>query len=591
MIFMKRRFVLVVVGFLAVINGLLVLRLFTAHAAENDPDSGYAQIAVFAKALELLRQDYVDGNKTSYHDLVYAAMKGMLASLDPHSQFMEPDDFRDMQDDTRSRFNGLGIEVSSKNGVLTVVTPMEDTPAAKAGILAGDQILKINGTPTEKLELQQAVNLLRGKPDQKATLTILRPSSKEVKDYVLERAEVKVQSVKNAHLIDKELTGAFKVGYVRVVQFNEPTAEDLAKALDELQKQGMQALVLDLRNNPGGLLNSAVDVCAQFLPPNTIVVSTQGRAASQERDYSTSSTAKERSRFPLAVLVNEGSASGAEIVSGALKDLKRAILVGETTFGKGSVQNVLQLPDGSALRFTTAKYYTPGKQVIHGNGVTPTIAVPMTAEQEHALFVSRNNDTKIGDEKTQVRSRDPQMLRAIDALAATSGPGLASSLLVGNSAAKGLAIGAGKPFLAINHLEGHLLSPFFGSKKIEPNIGLVVSGGHTLLVNVRGVGNYEILGRTLDDAAGEAVDKVATLLGLGYPDGPEIEVRAQKGDANKFELPRSMLNSGDLNFSFSGLKTAVRYLLPKIVIPSENASPTRTEGSRHESLKVTHRDP
>jgi carboxyl-terminal processing protease len=413
---MKRRSVLIVLVSLALINGLLGLRLFTVHAAENDPDSGYAQIAVFAKAMQLLRQDYVDGNKTSYHDLVYAAMKGMLTSLDPHSQFMEPDDFRDMQDDTRSRFNGLGIEVSSKNGVLTVVTPMEDTPAAKAGILAGDQILKINGTSTERLELQQAVNLLRGKPGQKATLTILRPSSKEVKDYVLERAEVKVQSVKNAHLVDKELTGGFKVGYVRVIQFNEPTAEELAKALDELQKQGMQALILDLRNNPGGLLNSAVDVCAQFLPPDTTVVSTQGRAASQEREYTTPSTAKERPHFPLAVLVNEGSASGAEIVSGALKDLKRAILVGETTFGKGSVQNVLQLPDGSALRFTTAKYYTPGKQVIHGNGVTPNIPVPMTAEQEHALFVSRNSDAKTEDEKTQIRSRVPQMLRAIDAL-------------------------------------------------------------------------------------------------------------------------------------------------------------------------------
>jgi N6-L-threonylcarbamoyladenine synthase len=156
-------------------------------------------------------------------------------------------------------------------------------------------------------------------------------------------------------------------------------------------------------------------------------------------------------------------------------------------------------------------------------------------------------------------------INEIDAFAATSGPGLASSLLVGNSAAKGLAIGAGKPFLAINHLEGHLLSPFFGSKKIEPNIGLVVSGGHTLLVNVRGVGDYEILGRTLDDAAGEAFDKVAKLLGLGYPGGPEIEAHAKTGDAKKFDLPRSMLNSGDLNFSFSGLKTAVRYLLPKIV--------------------------
>jgi N6-L-threonylcarbamoyladenine synthase len=175
----------------------------------------------------------------------------------------------------------------------------------------------------------------------------------------------------------------------------------------------------------------------------------------------------------------------------------------------------------------------------------------------------------------------------IDAFAATSGPGLARSLLVGSSAAKGLSIGAGRPFLAINHLEGHLLSPFFGSKTIEPNIALVVSGGHTLLVNVRGIGDYEIVGRTLDDAAGEAFDKVAKLLGLGYPGGPEIEMRAQKGDPKKFDLPRSMLSSGDLNFSFSGLKTAVRYLLPKVFIPSENTSPARTEGSRHESLKIT----
>src|SRR2546426_3798054 len=417
MVFMKRRFILIVLALLAVINGLLALRLFTAHAAENDPDSGYAQIAVFAKAIQLLRQDYVDGNKTSYHDLVYPAMKGMLASLDPHSQFMEPDDFRDMQDDTRSRFNGLGIEVSSKNGVLTVVTPMEDTPAAKAGILAGDQILKINGTPTEKLELQQAVNLLRGKPGQKASLTILRPSSKEVKDYVLERAEVKVQSVKNAHLVDKELTGGFKVGYVRVIQFNEPTAEELAKALDELQKQGMQALILDLRNNPGGLLNSAVDVCAQFLPPNTKVVSTQGRVASQQHDYSTSGTKKERANFPMVVLINEGSASGAEIVAGALKDLHRAVLVGETTFGKGSVQNVMQLPDGSAVRLTTAKYYTPSKQVIQGNGVTPNIRVAMTADQERSLFALRNaGNMKPEDETKIIKTKDAQMLRAIDAL-------------------------------------------------------------------------------------------------------------------------------------------------------------------------------
>src|SRR6266550_1737290 len=346
---------------------------------ENEEDNGYSQISIFAKAIELIRQDYVDGNKTSY--------------------------------------NGLGIEVSMKNGLPTVVTAMEDTPAAKAGILSGDQILRINGISTERMDLQDAINVLRGPTGRKVTLTLLRPSTKEIKDYTLERAEIKVQSVKGVRLLDAELTGPFKIGYIRLIQFNEPTAEELSKALDELQKQGMQALILDLRNNPGGLLNSAVDVCAQFLPPNTKVVSTQGRVASQQHDYSTSGAKKERPNFPMVLLVNEGSASGAEIVAGALKDLHRAVLVGETTFGKGSVQNVMQLPDGSAVRFTTAKYYTPSKQVIQGNGVTPNIRVAVTADQERSLSALRNTgNMKPEDEKTIIKARDPQMLRAIDAL-------------------------------------------------------------------------------------------------------------------------------------------------------------------------------
>ena len=396
---------------------LLAVRFQDVRAANDEDDNGYSQISVFAKALQLIRQDYVDGSKTGYHDLITAAMKGMLFSLDPHSQFMDPNDFRDMQDDTRSRFNGLGVEVSIKNGLPTVVSAMEDTPAAKAGILSGDQILKINGASTERMELQDAVNVLRGPPGRKVTLTLMRPSTKEIKEYTLERVEIKVQSVKAARLLDQELTGPFKIAYVRLIQFNEPTADELAKALDDLQKQGMQALILDLRNNPGGLLNSAVDVCAQFLPPNTKVVSTQGRVASQQRDYATSGATKERPHFPMALLVNEGSASGAEIVAGALKDLRRAILVGETTFGKGSVQNVLQLPDGSALRITTAKYYTPGKEVIHGKGVTPNIRVPMTAEQARALFAGRSvENMKPEEEKNVIKARDPQTLRAIDAL-------------------------------------------------------------------------------------------------------------------------------------------------------------------------------
>ena len=413
---MKRLVVILSLGFalLGVLSGSLAQE---AQRGNNEEDNGYSQISIFAKTLELIRQDYVDGNKTSYHDLITAAMKGMLSSLDPHSQFMDPNDFRDMQDDTRSRFNGLGIEVSMKNGLPTVVTAMEDTPAAKAGVLSGDQILRINGISTERMDLQDAINVLRGPAGRKVTLTLLRPSTKEIKDYILERAEIKVQSVKGAKLLDTELTGPFKIGYIRLIQFNEPTSDELSKALDELQKQGMQALILDLRNNPGGLLNSAIDVCAQFLPPNTKVVSTQGRVASQQHDYSTSGAKKERPNFPMVLLINEGSASGAEIVAGALKDLHRAILIGETTFGKGSVQNVMQLPDGSAVRFTTAKYYTPSKQVIQGNGVIPNIRVAMTAEEERSLFALRNaGNIKSEDEKNIVKSKDPQMRRAIDAL-------------------------------------------------------------------------------------------------------------------------------------------------------------------------------
>jgi len=399
---------------LGVLSGL---RAQEAQQGKNEEDNGYSQISIFAKTIELIRQDYVDGSKTSYHDLITAAMKGMLSSLDPHSQFMDPDDFRDMQEDTRSRFNGLGIEVSMKNGLPTVVTAMEDTPAARAGILSGDQILKINGASTERMDLQDAINILRGPAGRRVTLTLLRPSTKEIKDYTLDRAEIKVRSVKGARLLDEELTGPFRIAYVRLIQFNEPTAEELSKALDELQKAGMQALILDLRNNPGGLLNSAVDVCAQFLPPRSKVVSTQGRMASQQHDYSTSGAKKDRPNFPMALLINEGSASGAEIVAGALKDLHRAILVGETTFGKGSVQNVMQLPDGSAVRFTTAKYYTPSRQVIQGNGVAPNIRVAVTAEQERALFALRNaENVKPEDEKNIIKTKDPQLLRAIDAL-------------------------------------------------------------------------------------------------------------------------------------------------------------------------------
>jgi carboxyl-terminal processing protease len=414
---MKRKIVYAFLGLLLIFNLAVGVRVLTSSAAADSDDAGYENLTVFTRALQLIRQDYVDPNKIGYKDLTYSALRGMLSSLDPHSQFMEPTDFRDMQDETRSEFGGLGIVVSTKDGVLTVVSPMEDTPGFRAGILPGDQILRINGITTEKMSLQDAIDLLRGDPGQKVTLTIYRPSNKETKDYVLQREIIKVASVKDAKLLDQSLTGNFKIGYLRITQFNEPTAQELSQKLNELQAQGMQALIVDLRYNPGGLLTSAVDVCGLFLPPKTMVVYTEGRDASQRREYDTSKNEKQRPNFPMVLLVNGGSASGSEIVAGALKDLNRAILVGETTFGKGSVQSVIQLPDGSALRLTTAKYYTPSKQVIHEKGITPNIKASLSPDQERALILRRRDGPLSPDEQKFVsEQKDTQLDRAVDAL-------------------------------------------------------------------------------------------------------------------------------------------------------------------------------
>jgi len=414
---MRRKLLFGFLGLLVIFNVAVGFRVLVSKASADSDDTGYENLTVFTRALQLIRQDYVDPNKIGYKDLTYSALHGMLGALDPHSQFMEPPDYRGMRDETRSEFGGLGIVVSSKDGLLTVVSPMEDSPGFRAGILPGDQILRINGKTTEKMSLQDAIELLRGEPGQKITLTIYRPSSKQTKDYSLQREIIKVASVKDAKILDQTLTGNFKFGYVRITQFNEPTAQELNRKLGELEAQGMQALIVDLRYNPGGLLTSAVDVCGLFLPPKTMVVYTEGRDTSQRREYFTDKNAKQQGNFPVVLLVNSGSASGAEIMAGALKDLNRAILVGETTFGKGSVQSVIQLPDGSALRLTTAKYYTPGKQVIHEKGVTPNIKASLTSDQERALLL-RRRDAPLSPEEQKFVSeqKDTQFDRAVDAL-------------------------------------------------------------------------------------------------------------------------------------------------------------------------------
>ena len=384
------------------------------QAQEMNPESPYDNVQVLARAMQLIRQDYVDDGKTSYRDLTYSALRGMLAELDPHSQFMEPRDFRGMQEDTKSEFGGL--VVTMEEGALTIVNPMEDSPGFEAGLKPGDRILRINGTSTEKLTLMQAVDKLRGEAGEKVTLTIQRPATKEIKDYDLTRVVIKVKSVKDAQILSSDDPQDLKVGYVRITQFNEPTAGELAKALDKLEKEGMQALVLDLRYNPGGLLSSAVDVSGLFLPQGTKVVSTEGRLPG--REYRTTTRGGKTRTYPVALLVNYASASGSEVLAGALKDLKRAILVGETTFGKGSVQSVISLPDGSALRLTTAKYFTPGRQVIHQVGVAPNIRVGLTQQQEFDLLESRRDPENGGARKVSTDG-DPQLARAVDMLRGT----------------------------------------------------------------------------------------------------------------------------------------------------------------------------
>ena len=396
---------------------LLVACAVPVWAAEESEDTPYEQFKILARAMQVIRQDYADEKKISYEELTRAALRGMLQSLDPHSQYMEQENFEGMKEDTESRFGGLGVHVTERNGDLIIVSPMEDSPGFKAGLMPGDQIIKINGQSAEKLTIGEATEKLRGAPGTKVTLTIVRPGTKEIKDFELTREVIKVWSVKDAKLLSTDLTGDTKIGYARITQFNVPTADELARKLDELEKQGMQGFILDLRFNPGGLINSAVDVAGMFLPPATVVATTEGRVPSQSRKYTANPALRRRNNYPLAVLINFGSASGSELAAGALKDTNRAIVVGETSFGKGSVQSILPLPDGSALRLTTAKYYTPSHNPIHEHGITPTIRATMTPEQERQLMMQRREDLPDEQRKKDLANfRDVQLERAIDAL-------------------------------------------------------------------------------------------------------------------------------------------------------------------------------
>ncbi len=383
-----------------------------------DERDAFKQIELFTQVLELVRQSYVDPDKTSYKKLIGSALEGMLADLDPHSQFMHAKVFEQLKKNTGSTYEGVGITISFRNKVLSIVTVREDGPAARADVLPGDQILKINSFLIKDVGLSEAVALLKGKPGESLKLTLRRPTTKKVFEVEMVREIIKQDTVKDVKLIDKKLTGSHKVGYARILQFNEPTAEEFSVALDKLENQGMDAFILDLRNNPGGLLHSAISVCGEFVPPGTLVLTTEGRKGlGIIKPYRTPGSKRRQRKYPVAILVNHSSASGSEVVAGALQDLNRAIIVGETSFGKGSVQSIMPVGPGTAVRLTTAKYYTPSRRTIHENGVHPNIVSTLTSEEERQLMRWWQRDSLSPEERKKAEKfHDRQLDRAVDAM-------------------------------------------------------------------------------------------------------------------------------------------------------------------------------
>lgn len=380
------------IKFAAYSTVLMVCLLSTVNLfAEEDKEkqNAYNKLKVFSEIISLIESNYVEPVKSD--TMIEGAIRGMVKSLDPHTSYMPPTSYKEMQVETTGKFGGLGIEISIRDGVLTVVSPIEDTPAFRVGVKPGDKIIKIEDESTLDMTLQDAVSRLRGETGSPITITIFRETFKAPKEFTIVRDIIKVRSVVHKRYQDD-------IGYIKIRSFSKNTSSDLDKALSELGKKGITKLILDVRNNPGGLLNQAVEVTDRFLNRENLIVYTKGRSDEQNMRF-TSHDKVAGVTYPLIILVNGGSASASEIVAGALQDLNRAVVLGTQTFGKGSVQTIIPLSDGSALRLTTARYYTPSGRVIQENGIEPDILVEMQPVKE----IEKDENGEESEEKIKLR--------------------------------------------------------------------------------------------------------------------------------------------------------------------------------------------
>lgn len=370
------------------------------------------QIRLFADAFVLIKENYVE--EISAKKLVYGALKGMISSLDSYSQFMEPDVAEIVKADTGGEFGGLGIRITSREGYITVITPLPDTPAYRMGIMPGDKIVKIEGENAKGITLREAVKKLRGPKGTKVTISIAREGEDELLEFTITRDIIVPRKVYKKMLDDS-------IGYLRLVEFTEDAPDKLKHSLLELKKEGMEGLILDLRNNPGGLLNAAVEISEFFVDKKQLIVYTKGRRSDQNRNFY-SQKGPVDNETPMVVLINKGSASGSEILAGCIKDVSRGLIMGEQSFGKASVQSIIDLEDNSALRLTTAKYYTPSGVSIHDKGITPDIEVKLTKEQRKKILKQQEIIYNLPEEEKNKREKekiiDPQIQRAHDVLIA-----------------------------------------------------------------------------------------------------------------------------------------------------------------------------